>query len=186
MLVSRPYFLTPCLQHYHLLILKGKGKVLPTLFLTEHHAMKAYWGNGRIASRILDLGTRWEWSASRPSRFTPREKAPGIYWIGSWVGPRAGLDAVVKRKIPSPCRDSNPRLNFYFLFLTSRSFTTYVGCSLGMEYRPTLRMYTTFMALRNKCSFFRIPLQKHVCLSVCLSVWLTDWLTLTRIQMLKL
>jgi hypothetical protein len=24
------------------------------------------------------------------------------------VGPRAGLDAVVKRKIPSPCRDSNP------------------------------------------------------------------------------
>jgi hypothetical protein len=25
------------------------------------------------------------------------------------VGPRAGLDAVVKRKIPSFCRDSNPR-----------------------------------------------------------------------------
>jgi hypothetical protein len=25
------------------------------------------------------------------------------------VGPRAVLDAVVKRKIPSPCRESNPR-----------------------------------------------------------------------------
>jgi hypothetical protein len=25
------------------------------------------------------------------------------------VGPRAGLDAVVKRKFPSSCRDSNPR-----------------------------------------------------------------------------
>jgi hypothetical protein len=25
------------------------------------------------------------------------------------VGPRAGLDAVVKRKIPSPRRESNPR-----------------------------------------------------------------------------
>jgi len=25
------------------------------------------------------------------------------------VGPRGGLDAVVKRKIPSSCRDSNPR-----------------------------------------------------------------------------
>jgi hypothetical protein len=25
------------------------------------------------------------------------------------VGSRVGLDAVVKRKIPSPCRDSNPR-----------------------------------------------------------------------------
>jgi hypothetical protein len=26
-----------------------------------------------------------------------------------WVGPRAVLDAVVKRKIPSPRRHSNPR-----------------------------------------------------------------------------
>jgi hypothetical protein len=25
------------------------------------------------------------------------------------VGPRAGLDEVVKRKIPNPCRESNPR-----------------------------------------------------------------------------
>jgi hypothetical protein len=23
---------------------KGKGKVVPVLFLTEHHATKAYWG----------------------------------------------------------------------------------------------------------------------------------------------
>jgi hypothetical protein len=33
-----------------------------------------------------------EWSASRPGRFTPREKAPGTHWIGDWVDPRAGLD----------------------------------------------------------------------------------------------
>jgi hypothetical protein len=38
-----------------------------------------------------------EWSASRPGRFTPRERAPGTRWIGGWVGPRAVLDAVVKR-----------------------------------------------------------------------------------------
>jgi hypothetical protein len=50
-----------------------------------------------------------EWSASRPGHFTPRERAPGTYWIGGWVGRRAVLDAVVKRKIPSPCRESNPR-----------------------------------------------------------------------------
>jgi hypothetical protein len=49
-----------------------------------------------------------EWSASRPGRFTPRERAPGTYWLGGWVGPRAGLDAV-KRKIPSPRRESNLR-----------------------------------------------------------------------------
>jgi hypothetical protein len=39
-----------------------------------------------------------EWLASRPFRFTPRERAPGTHWIGGWVGPRAGLDDVEKRK----------------------------------------------------------------------------------------
>jgi hypothetical protein len=29
--------------------------------------------------------------------------------MGGWVGPRAVLDAVVKRKIPSLRRESNPR-----------------------------------------------------------------------------
>jgi hypothetical protein len=51
---------------------------------------------------------RGEWSASRPGRFTPRERAPVSHWIGGWLGPRAVLDAVVKRKIPSPRRESNP------------------------------------------------------------------------------
>jgi hypothetical protein len=39
-----------------------------------------------------------EWSASRPCRFTPGERAPGTHWIGGWVDPRAGLDDFVKRK----------------------------------------------------------------------------------------
>jgi hypothetical protein len=51
-----------------------------------------------------------EWSASGPSRFTPGERVHSTHWIGGWVGPRAVLDAVVKRKkIPSPRRKSNPR-----------------------------------------------------------------------------
>jgi hypothetical protein len=33
-----------------------------------------------------------EWSASRPGRFTPGEKAPGTHWIGGWERLRAGLD----------------------------------------------------------------------------------------------
>jgi hypothetical protein len=49
-----------------------------------------------------------EWSASRPGRFTPRERALVTYWIGGWVGPKVGLNAVVKRKITSPRRDLNP------------------------------------------------------------------------------
>jgi hypothetical protein len=49
------------------------------------------------------------WSASRPGRFTPRARFPGTHWIGGWVGPTAVLDVVVKRNIPSPRRESNPR-----------------------------------------------------------------------------
>jgi hypothetical protein len=52
--------------------------------------MKAYSGSGVTAPRIvnsaLDGG---EWSASRPSRFTPKERAAGTHWIGARVGPRA-------------------------------------------------------------------------------------------------
>jgi hypothetical protein len=32
---------------------KGKGKVVPLLFLTEYHAMEAYWGSEGIAPIIL-------------------------------------------------------------------------------------------------------------------------------------
>jgi hypothetical protein len=35
-----------------------KEKAVPVL-QNEHHARKAYWGSGGIASHILDLGTRW-------------------------------------------------------------------------------------------------------------------------------
>jgi hypothetical protein len=84
---------------------KGKGKVKLSLCLTKHHAMKTYWGVEvqlhAFLTSALDGG---EWSASRPGRFTPREKAPFTHWIGGSVGPRADLDAVVKRKISSPGR----------------------------------------------------------------------------------
>jgi hypothetical protein len=71
--------------------------------------MKAYWGvevqlHAFLIS-ALDGGELW---ASRPGHFTPRERALGIHWIGGRVGPRTGHDAVEKRKIPSPYRDSNP------------------------------------------------------------------------------
>jgi hypothetical protein len=63
-----------------------------------------------------------EWSASRPGRSIPRERAAGTHWIGDWVGPRAGLDAVVKGEIPSPRRKSKPR--------THVSFCRYMFCKV--------------------------------------------------------
>jgi hypothetical protein len=44
-----------------------------------------------------------EWSAS-----CPRERAPGFHWIGGWMGPSAGLDAVAKRKILALSRNQPP------------------------------------------------------------------------------
>jgi hypothetical protein len=37
-----------------------------------------------------------ECSASRAGRFIPREIAPRTYWIGGWMGPRAGLNDMEK------------------------------------------------------------------------------------------
>jgi len=39
-----------------------------------------------------------ELSASHPGRFTPVERAPRTHLIGGLVGPRAGNDAMAKRK----------------------------------------------------------------------------------------
>jgi hypothetical protein len=39
----------------------------------------------------------------------PGKEPLGTHWIGGWEGPRVVLDTVVKRKIPSPRRESNPK-----------------------------------------------------------------------------
>jgi len=36
---------------------------------------------------VTSAPDRGEWSASRPCRFTSKERAPGIHWIWGWVGP---------------------------------------------------------------------------------------------------
>jgi hypothetical protein len=40
----------------------------------------------------------YEWSASRPGRFTPGDSILGSLWIGGWVGPRASQDDMEKGK----------------------------------------------------------------------------------------
>jgi hypothetical protein len=63
---------------------KGKRvKLKLSLCLSKHNAMKAY-GEWRYSSTnsftsALDGG---EWSASRPGRFTARERAAGTLWLG--------------------------------------------------------------------------------------------------------
>jgi hypothetical protein len=106
-----PYHTTRCHNPEDLDLNLHRSKVNIKLFLclTEHHAMKMY-GRAEIQfhlflTSVLDGG---EQSASRPGRFTPHRKSPSTHWIGGWVRPRANIDAVANRKIPCPCRESNP------------------------------------------------------------------------------
>jgi hypothetical protein len=39
----------------------------------------------------------------------PMKEPPGTHCIDGWEGPVVGIDAVAKKKIPSPCRESNLR-----------------------------------------------------------------------------
>jgi hypothetical protein len=83
-----------------------KGKFFTVLPYPEGVLGEWRYSSTHSLTSALDGG---EWSASRPGRFTPRIGAPGTHWIRGWVGPRAVLDAVMKRKISSLPRESNPR-----------------------------------------------------------------------------
>jgi hypothetical protein len=100
---SKQFTTTRC---YHV----GMVKVKLSLCLTKHHheGVLGEWryNSTNSLTSALDGG---EWSSLRPGSFTPWERAPGTHCIGGWVGPRAVLDAVVKRKFPSSHRESNPR-----------------------------------------------------------------------------
>jgi hypothetical protein len=74
----------------------------------RHEDVLGEWRYGSTHSLTSALDGS-EWSASRPGRFTPKGRIPGTHWIGGWVGPRAVLDAVVKKKITCLRRESNPR-----------------------------------------------------------------------------
>jgi len=58
--------------------------------------MMTYRGSRGIAPRI-NFGTRWRWVVSYTSRPLPS----GTHRTGRWVGPRAGLDPVAKRRDPT-------------------------------------------------------------------------------------
>jgi hypothetical protein len=90
---------------------KGKGKVKLLLCFNWASRQEDVLGEWRYSSThsLTSALVGGEWSVSRPGCFTPRERTPGTHWIGGWVCPRAVLDAMVKRKIPSPCWESNPR-----------------------------------------------------------------------------
>jgi hypothetical protein len=116
--LTLPYLTLPCmgvkrgnlnLRNAHTLQLLESNVKLCLCFkwAPRHEGVLGEWRYSSTHSLALALDGGY-WSASRPGRFTSREKVPATQWIGDWVGPRAGLNTAVKRKIPSPRRESNP------------------------------------------------------------------------------
>jgi hypothetical protein len=108
---SKSRFSSPEAQLMNRIPIKGKCKVALCFFFnwTPHYGDVLWewrYSSTHSITSALDGG---EWSVLRPCRFTLRERVPGTHWIGGWVGPRAILNAVVKRKIPSPRRESKAR-----------------------------------------------------------------------------
>jgi hypothetical protein len=97
----------------------------------RHEGVLGEWSyiSTNFLASALDAG---EWSASRPGRFIPRKRGPGTHCIGGWVGPRAGLDAVVQTEIRSPYRDSNLSPNQPVASAVPLSYpgSAYVGMTL--------------------------------------------------------
>jgi hypothetical protein len=75
-----------------------------------------------------------EWSASRPGRFTPGERAPGTHWIGGWVHLSAGVDDLEKRKFLTL-----PGLELRPISRPSRSQSLYWLCYPGSYLLSILR-----------------------------------------------
>jgi hypothetical protein len=111
--------------------------------------MKAYWewrySSTHSLTSALDGG---EWSASRPGHFIPMESATRTHLIGGWVGPRAVLDTVMKRKIPSPRRESNPRTPI--VQPVAQRYTDWAITTL--QYQPVIMSVTrrVWNCLKNK------------------------------------
>jgi hypothetical protein len=76
--------------------------------MKTYHPTKMYGGaEVQLHAFLISALDEVEWSASRPGRFTPRERATGTHWIGGWVSLRVGLDAVTKKNKSLPCQESN-------------------------------------------------------------------------------
>jgi hypothetical protein len=73
-----------------------------------HHILKTFWrAEVYLYAFLTSAPDRNVWWASRPGRFVSREILPDTYWLGSWLCPRAGLDAVKRKNTRFPCRELN-------------------------------------------------------------------------------
>jgi hypothetical protein len=147
------------------------------LFLSREYM----WRSGvRAPSFLTKALDECEWPASRPW-----ETALGTHWIGSWVGPRAGLDAEERRKslVPSGNRTLAvwPAASHYtdwaipvpysrcdvLQYSSSYEWTQFVLLSSGREYTAMEAEGVQGYSVWGKTSRNEIPvhvlLMRHCC-----------------------
>jgi hypothetical protein len=148
------------IQAYVSILDKVKGKVFPVRFLNWapcHEVVLGEWRCSSMHSLTLALDGG-EQSASCPGHFTPRERAPGTHWIGGCAGPRASLDTMVKRNVPSPHRESNPRTPT--IQTIAQHYTNWAIMILIsiLEASNNLKLFRTYLQSLNQLGMYLVVL----------------------------
>jgi hypothetical protein len=65
------------------------------------------WKNVGMAPHTINLSTRWEWlvSSTHQSLHSQRKSPTSTHWRRGWVGPRASVNGMKKRKSRAPARN---------------------------------------------------------------------------------
>jgi hypothetical protein len=88
-----------------------------------------------------------EWSALRSCRFSAGEKTSSTHWIGVWVGPRAGLDALSYKSSAQTPQKTYIIVEVFTVLLPSTSMAVFVAyfCTLypATDYLPRISLRGT-------------------------------------------
>jgi len=116
-------------------------------------------GEWRYSSTHASTVHGGEWSASRRYRCTPAERTPGTHWIGGWVDTGGSLDAVAKRKIPTPTGNRHYEIPYHLLALPLLWFEIYSStpcsqipsvCVLPSRWEATFHARVLFLNWRRE------------------------------------
>jgi hypothetical protein len=148
------------------------------LLMCLHHAMKAYCGSGGIASRIIDLGTRWKWVIN----FTPRPlyhqgKSPRYPLDRGLGGPQSpsGRGGEEKNSQPPPGHEHSLAL-YHWVIPTPDSTVLYIWQIWTMRYsEPNILMVWFSLLIHIQevpefgCSeYLHEILKKYLCSFICI------------------
>lgn len=97
------------------------------IYLSNMDVMRGedVWGTGGVASLFSSSELSVDkWLTQRPDQLTSGKEPHNTHWVGEYVGPKATLNAVDKRKISYLCRETNLRTRLN-LIQSKEIFSTY-------------------------------------------------------------